>query len=140
VGFWAGSEDCANNAKGEMVVRRQAKQAHAPTSAEVVRMSAPATVSVASVASGGTVGVAAHSLVITVRLRLLVRCLRMAVDASEAAEIRRNLVAVIAWRIRWLATVWNREPRVIEGSTKPTGGGVAGIAGGRERGSDVIGH
>lgn len=51
-----------------MAIRRQAKQAHARTSGEVVGISAPAAVFVATVASGGAVGVAVYSAMLVVCL------------------------------------------------------------------------
>jgi len=69
---------------------------------------------VAVVAGGGAVGITVHAVVSIVSLRLLVRRLRMAVNAGKVAEVRGHLVAVVAHR----AVVRNREERsVIKGST-----------------------
>jgi len=73
-------------------------------------MLAPAAVFVAVVASRWAVAVTADSIVNVVGLGLLVRRLRVAVDAGEARVVGRNLVAVVAHR----PVVRNREVRVIE--------------------------
>lgn len=93
----------------------------------------------AVVAGGGSVGITGYAAVSVVRLRLLVRRLRMAVDASKAAEVRGDLVAVVAHG----AVVRDREEwAVIESCAEPGGGVVAagGVAGGRESRGDVIGY
>ena len=67
----------------------------------------------AVVAGGGAVGITVYAVVNIVGLRLLVRRLRVAVDARKVAEIRGHLVAVVAHR----AMVGNWEKgRVIKGS------------------------
>ena len=78
----------------------------------------------AGVAGGGAVTVAALTLVYVVRLCLLVRRRRVAIDASKAGIVRRNLVAVVAHR----AVVRNLEIGMVECGAKPAGGRVAGIA------------
>ena len=54
------------------------------------------TILVAGVAGGWAVTVTADTLVSVVRLGLLVRCCRVAIDAGKAGVIRRNLMAVVA--------------------------------------------
>ena len=93
----------------------------------------------AVVAGGGAIGVTVHATVRVVGLCLLVCRLRVAVDAGEAGEIRRNLMAVVAHRAMMRNT---EKSRVIECCAEPAGGVVAarGIASGRETRGDVIGH
>ena len=93
----------------------------------------------AVVAGGGAVGITVYAIVDVVGLRLLMRRLRMAVDARKAAEVGGYLMAVVANR----TVVRNRKERtVIESSAEPGGGVVAtrGIAGGRESRGNVIWH
>ena len=62
-----------------------------------------------------------------IRLRLLMSRLRVAIDASEACVVGRNLVAVVADR----TVMGNREIGVIERCAEPIGGGVASVTSGR---------
>lgn len=90
----------------------------------------------AGVAGGGPVAVSPDTVVDVIRLRLLVRRLRVAVDARKARVVRRNLMAIAAHR----AVVRNREVSVVECRPQPTGGRVASVARLRIPGRDVVGH
>ena len=88
----------------------------------------------AVVASRGTVGITADTLMLLVRLGLLMRGGGVAVDAGELRIIRRNLVAVGADR----TMVRNGEICVIERRAQPVSGRMAAIARGWVTGSDVV--
>ena len=64
----------------------------------------------AVIAGGRAVTVTAITLVNVVRLGLLVRCCRVAINAAKAGVIRRNLVAIVAHR----SVVRDRKIGVIE--------------------------
>ena len=90
----------------------------------------------AVVASGGSVAIAAYTLVSVIRAGLRVRTtLRMAVDAGKACIIRGDLVAVAADG----AMMRNWEVRVVKGSAGPRRSGVATVAGGRIAGRNMVG-
>ena len=88
----------------------------------------------AVVARRGSIGISAHTAVLTVRLSLLVSRRRVAVDAGKLRIIRRNLVAIGAHR----AIMRKCEPRVCKRRAKPAGRRVAGITGGRIASGNVI--
>src|ERR1700737_1071937 len=123
-GFAAGEGDCAllRATRSANISARHARKKTDWKNAAEVRMSDGAAIFVAVVAGGGAVGITVHAVVNIVGLRLLVRRLRMAVDARKVAEVRGDLVAVVANR----TVVRNREEgSVIEGSAQPAGGVVA---------------
>jgi hypothetical protein len=88
----------------------------------------------AVVARRGSVGISAHTAVLTVRLSLLMGRRRMTVDAGKLRIIRRNLVAISAHR----AIMRKCEPRVIKRRAEPSGRRVAGITCRRIARGDVI--
>ena len=59
---------------------------------------------------------------------------RVAIDARKLRVVGRNLVAVRANR----SVVWDRKPGVIKGRPCPRGRRVAGVAGRRIAGGDVV--
>lgn len=116
-------------------MKRQAKNANAGSKTKLERILAP-TVFVAVVAGRRGVRVAVNAAMLIVSFSLLVRSRSVAIDASEAGEIGRNLMAVVADR----AMVRNGEVRVIKGSAEPAGRVVATsrVAGGWEATGDVV--
>ena len=84
-GFSPGAVVCANNLEEKPVSRRPANETHARSKMKVGRILA---ILVTGVAGGGAVAVTADPLVDAVRLRLLVRRLRMAIDAAKAGVVR----------------------------------------------------
>src|SRR5271165_1760730 len=119
---------------------RQASVASAKSSAAVFRILASATVLVAAVARLGAIAIAVDAAMLVVRLGLMVRCCRMAIDAGEAGVVRGNLMAIVAgWRIRFM--VRDREEiGVIERGSEPGCRRVAGVAGRRITSRNVVGH
>jgi hypothetical protein len=90
---------------------------------------------VAVVASRGAVDEICNAVVLVGGGDLLVSGGGVAVDAGEAGIVGGNLVAVVANR----AVMRNGEIRVIECGIEPTCCGVAGIAGGGETSSEMVG-
>jgi len=88
----------------------------------------------AVVAGSGAVRVPADASVLVVRLCLCMVHGRMAINACKLRVVRRDLVAVRAHR----AMVWNSEPGVIKCRPCPRGRRVAGVAGRRIAGGDVV--
>ena len=82
---------------------------------------------VAVVAGSRAVAVTRNVGVSLIRLRLLMSRLRVAIDASKARVVGRNLVAIVADR----TVMGNREIGVIERCAEPIAGGVASVASGR---------
>ena len=97
-------------------------------------MLASTAVLVAVVASGGTVGISAYTLVSVVRLGLLVGRGGMAVDAGKLRIIGGDLVTVSADR----TMVRNREIRMVKRCARPTGGRVTAVASRRVARGDVV--
>src|SRR5271157_485632 len=121
-------------------VSRQVRSIAASSNTAVVRMLTPTAVLVAVVASGGAVAITTYALMRVVCLSLLVRRLRVAINAGKAGVIRGNLVAVVArWGIRFV--VGDREEiAVIERGSEPACRRVAGIARRWITGRNMVGH
>ena len=72
------------------------------------------------------VAIPAHTPVLVVGLRLLVRSRGVAINAGKTRVVRGDLVAVAAHR----AVMRNWEVRMVERRAQPRGGVMAGIASG----------
>lgn len=90
----------------------------------------------AAIAGGGTVTITADALVNVVRLGLLMGRRGVAIDAGKTRVVRRNLVAIAAYR----SVVRDRKIGVVECSAEPTRGRVASVACLRVAGRDVVRH
>ena len=88
----------------------------------------------AVVAGSGAVRVPADASVLVVRLRLCMGCGRMTVDTRKLRVVCRDLMAIRTHR----AVVWDSEPGVIKRRPGPRGRRVAGVAGRRIAGGDVV--
>jgi len=128
--------DCAFKGAGNVPTSSQAARNRNVLNAGVALMLAAAAVLVAVVASGGAVDEVAHAVVLVSRLGLLVRSSGVAVDAGKARIIGGDLMAIIANG----AMMRNNEVRMVESGAEPGCGCVAGIAGCRIPGRDMVGN